>query len=145
MFENVTTTFNSHAGQNTQKNENLGSRQLYVCIGCNTPLFTGKDIIEHSPILNSASSIGRTIMSTRNCNFWFIKQREWMPCYGSNDIDKQRGILECYRGVCKRKLGMYSTQQGIKCSCGKMVKPGFQIAKNKVKVVGAIYNNGNMG
>ena len=26
-----------------------------------------------------------------------------------------------------------------------MIKPGFQIAKNKVKVVGAIYNNGNMG
>ena len=148
----MTTTFNSqhHAaaggnGQNTQKFENLGSRQLFVCIGCNTPLFTGKDIVEHNAVLNSAGSIGRAVVSNKTCNFWFVKQREWMPSYGTNDIEKARGILECYRGVCKRKLGLYSTQQGLKCSCGKMVRPAFQIAKNKVKMLGVLSNNVNLG
>lgn len=30
--------------------------------------------------------------------------------------------------------------QGIKCNCGKTIKPGFQIAKNKIKLVGAQSN-----
>ena len=47
-----------------------------------------------------------------------------MPNYGVPTNEKARGVLECYRKVCKRKLGQYS-MQGIRCNCGKMVKPAF--------------------
>ena len=54
-------------------------------------------------------------------------------------MEKSRGVLECYRKVCKRKLGQYNIQ-GIKCNCGKTIRPGIQIAKNKVKLVGTQSN-----
>ena len=53
----------------------------------------------------------------------------------TNAEEQGRGVLECYRKVCKRKLGQFN-MQGIKCNCGKTIIPGFQIAKNKVKLVG---------
>lgn len=58
-----------------------------------------------------------------------------MPTYGNSD-NQARGTLECYRKVCKRKLGQYS-MQGLRCNCGKTIKPAFQILKNKVKLVGS--------
>ena len=54
------------------------------------------------------------------------------------------GVLECYRKVCKRKLGQFSTQ-GLRCNCGKTMKPGFSIAKNKVKLVGSQSTVINLG
>jgi len=30
--------------------------------------------------------------------------------------------------------------QGLKCNCGKFIRPGFQIAKNKVKLIGTQSN-----
>ena len=35
--------------------------------------------------------------------------------------------------------------QGVRCNCGKTVKPGFAIAKNKVKVVGSKSTTINLG
>lgn len=40
-----------------------GARQLYVCVGCNTPLFTNKDIIDHSDNLTTASTTVRTLVN----------------------------------------------------------------------------------
>ena len=66
-----------------------------------------------------------------------------MPTYGDLEGAKPTGTLECYRKVCKRKLGQYNLQ-GIR-DCGKMIKPAFQIAKNKVKLIGAQSTNVNLG
>jgi hypothetical protein len=57
-----------------------------------------------------------------------------MPNYGGIS-QENKGVLECYRKVCNRKLGTYN-MEGIRCHCGQTIKPGFQIAKNKVKLVG---------
>lgn len=62
-----------------------------------------------------------------------------MPNFRSESMEKSRGVLECYRKVCKRKLGQYNLQ-GIKCNCGKTIRPGYQITKNKVKLVGTQSN-----
>ena len=118
------------------------ARQLYVCVGCNTPLFTNKDIVEHSTqFASTSSSAGRTNQS-QVCLSYFIKQREWMQSYGT---DKTQGVLECYRKVCKRKLGQFSIKLGVRCNCGQHIKPAFQIAKNKVKLVGAQSTQVNLG
>lgn len=98
------------------------ARQLYVCVGCNTPLFTNKDLVEHSTSLATASSSGRFTQKPA-CQCFYIKQREWMPGYGT-DENASKGTLECYRKVCKRKLGQYN-KDGIRCNCGKTVKPGY--------------------
>ena len=113
----------------------LHGRQLYVCVGCNTPLFTSKDIIEHNSSQTTASSSGRANLASKTCTSFFIKQREWMPNYGTSEF-KPKGTLECYRKVCKRKVGQFC-EQGLRCNCGKMIKPGNQILKNRVKLVGA--------
>lgn len=53
-------------------------------------------------------------------------------------------MLECYRKVCKRKLGQYN-KDGLQCNCGKVVKPGYAINKAKVKMVGQNVNQANLG
>ena len=67
-----------------------------------------------------------------------------MPNYGSTESNKMKGTLECYRKVCKRKLGQFN-MQGLRCNCGKLIKPGFQIAKNRVKLVGSNSTMVNLG
>ena len=100
---------NQNTSYKQQQQKGGFARQLYVCIGCNTPLFTNKDIVDHGSDLTTASSSGRAAMSfNRNCNFYHIKQREWMPTYGNDAGIQSHGALECYRKVCKRKLGQYS-------------------------------------
>ena len=74
------------------------------------------------------------------CNNFYVKQREWMI---TSDTKKQTGTLNCYRKVCKKKLGTFSNQ-GLRCNCGHFVKPAFQIAKNKVKPVGNNSTNLNI-
>ena len=61
-----------------------------------------------------------------------------------SDSRAERGTLECYRKVCRRKLGQYSFA-GLRCNCGKTIKPAFQIAKNKVKVVASQSTSINLG
>ena len=102
------------------------ARQLYVCIGCNTPLFSSKDVIEQNvQELTTASSTGRVLQSNKKVSqYYYIKHREWMPNLRADSTEKSKGILECYRKVCKRKLGQYNLQ-GIKTNCGKTIKPGF--------------------
>ena len=78
--------------------------------------------------------MGRSNAAKNLCTCIFVKQRDWMIT--SETRDKDRGILECYRKVCKRKLGAYS-MTGLRCNCGKTIKPGFSISKNKVKQVGS--------
>lgn len=68
-----------------------------------------------------------------------------MPNYGLQAGEaRSKGILECYRKVCKRKLGSYS-ETGLRCNCGKLVKPAYQIAKNRVKLVGSHPGGMNLG
>lgn len=119
-----------------------GARQLYVCVGCNTPLFTSKDLIDHEQNLLTASSSGR-FTQKQPCQCFFVKQREWMPGYASEN-NATKGPLECYRKVCKRKLGQFN-KDGIRCNCGKTVKPAFQINKTKVKQVGQNMTHVNLG
>ena len=69
----------------------------------------------------------RAVAAKNLCVNYFVKEREWM--INSDAKEKDRGVLECYRKVCKRQLGQYSIQ-GIRCNCGKTIKPGFLIAKN---------------
>ena len=47
---------------------------------------------------------------------------------------RKSGTLECYRKVCKRKIGSFSLAGGLPCNCGTHVRPqAFQIFKNRVK------------
>lgn len=73
-----------------------------MCVGCNTPLFTNKDMTEHN--FEGAATSGR-FTQKQACNSFFIKQREWMPGFAGSEGDSTKGIIECYRKVCKRKLG----------------------------------------
>ena len=133
---------NTLNSQNKDKSlNNKYARRLYVCVGCKTPLFTNKDIIDHGQVMTSAS-MGRAVAAKNLCTNFFVKEREWMIT--SEAKEKDRGVLECYRKVCKRKLGHYSVQ-GVRCNCGKAIKPGFLIAKNKVKLVESHSTHINLG
>ena len=57
---------------------------------------------------------------------------------------KDRGVLLCYRKMCRRKLGNYS-MNGLHTNEGRLIKPAFQIAKNKVKLIGSQSTSINHG
>lgn len=55
---------------------NGNTRHLFVCIGCNTPLFTSKDIIDTTNTTATTSSSAHR--NNKQSNNYYIKQREWM-------------------------------------------------------------------
>ena len=68
--KNINAEFFTSIGSNN-------GRQLYVCVGCNTPLFTTKDLVENAgTATTSSSSAYRNHMSKGN--YFYVKQREWM-------------------------------------------------------------------
>ena len=103
------------------------ARHLYVCVGCNTPLFTNKDIVDHTSTATTSSSTAHRNQLSSKCTNFYVKQREWMLNMegGTSTAMKQlSGTLTCYRKVCKKKLGSFSIQ-GLRCNCGHYVKTSF--------------------
>lgn len=47
------------------------ARQLFVCVGCNTPLFTNKDIVEHQSL--TSASMGRSNPTKSQCTCYYVK------------------------------------------------------------------------
>jgi hypothetical protein len=96
---------------NAPSNANMnGQRQLYVCCGCNTPLFTSKDFVEHTsrtmvPQQAQFAATANNFTSGANCQYYFVRQREWMTPLVEQAGSKNAGQLECYRKVCRRRLG----------------------------------------
>ena len=85
---------------------NGNTRHLFVCIGCNTPLFTSKDIIDTTNTTATTSSSAHR--NNKQSNNYYIKQREWMQITDGTNQKKSSGPLTCYRKVCRKKLGQFN-------------------------------------
>ena len=97
-------------GKNSNSAKAQPPRQLYVCVGCNTPLFTSKDFVAHSSQQASYQPSGSNAFASSgegnsNCQFYFVRQREWMAPLVDATGGRGTGALECYRKVCRRRLG----------------------------------------
>lgn len=66
------------------------------------------------------------------CACMFIIKKDWMRPSSTG-----QGYLDCPKPTCNYRLGQYSWS-GLKCNCGRVVTPGFQIYKSKVKQIEAI-------
>eukprot|EP00347_Sterkiella_histriomuscorum_P016112 403354447 len=129
----------------------------YCCKRCQAQLFTNRDIQEHVN-LNSQSNNILSHMRTNNfnasggntnqttCEFYYIQKKDWMSNSGNNIKDNsQKSTINCPNKSCNQIIGQQNWN-GLKCSCGRLVSPAFQMLKSQIcqKSNGKQLNNQNM-
>jgi dual specificity phosphatase 12 len=107
------------------------------CRKCRRTLATRQYLIPHTPrSLTTADPEAGPIayLATANaalppCTHHFIHPLSWMrPTLSQGEL---AGRLECPNAKCGQQVGRYAWQ-GLKCSCGYWVVPGFSLAAGKV-------------
>jgi len=85
-----------------------------VCLLCKGQLFQSRDLVEHGD---------------ERCASYFIQKKDWI-----SEQEGNQGSIRCPRKQCAVKLGVYCWA-GVKCNCQRVVTPGFQILKSRVKLI----------
>jgi dual specificity phosphatase 12 len=110
------------------------------CRKCRRTLATRQYLIPHTPKSPTTTSKPQTgpIVSLAPtdangapppCTHHFIHPLSWMrPTLAQGEL---AGRLECPNAKCGQQVGRYAWQ-GLKCSCGHWVVPGFSLAAGKV-------------
>jgi dual specificity phosphatase 12 len=116
-----------------------GEKELR-CRKCRRNLATRQYLIPHTPKSSSstpsdsetgpiASLAIANAASIPPCTHHFIHPLSWMrPRLAQGEL---AGRLECPNAKCGQQVGRYAWQ-GLKCSCGHWVVPGFSLAAGKV-------------
>eukprot|EP00347_Sterkiella_histriomuscorum_P013896 403362943 len=117
----------------------------YHCKNCKAKLFSSKDIVAHEPLQNPSSPslmsssysnkfgmnsqseqidpmLMKGVQNADTCSQFFIKEQKWIQTEQGN-----QGLIQCSKKGCEVKLGSYSLCSGLKCRCGRNVKPGYLI------------------
>jgi dual specificity phosphatase 12 len=116
------------------------------CKKCRRTLATDLYLIPHTPRSKSPatiqpdptanrgpiSSLPSSAVQPQPCTHHFIHPLSWMRSTLSDG--RLDGRLECPNPKCGQQVGRYAWQ-GLKCSCGHWVTPGFSLAGGKVDEV----------
>ena len=98
------------------------------CRKCRRLLAKGNFVAEHEP------PDGKDVMA---CAHIFLHPLSWMkPVLGEGQLD---GRLSCPNAKCGANVGKFAWQ-GMRCSCGGWVTPGFAVTRGKIDE--AIVNRG---
>jgi dual specificity phosphatase 12 len=104
---------------------NLATRQYLIAHAPKSPSSTTTDS-QTSPV---ASPVPANEAPLPPCTHHFIHPLSWMrPTLAEGGL---AGRLECPNAKCGQQVGRYAWQ-GLKCSCGHWVVPGFSLAAGKV-------------
>jgi dual specificity phosphatase 12 len=96
---------------------------------CTTSSTTTDIDTQTGPIASLPSVNSPTTPTQQPCTHYFIQPLSWMrPTLSEGSLS---GRLECPNAKCGQQVGRYAWQ-GLKCSCGHWVVPGFSLAAGKV-------------
>lgn len=109
------------------------------CRKCRRTLTTRQYLIPHTPKAPPSTtmdpqtgpiaSLAAADAALPPCTHHFIHPLSWMrPMLAEGQLS---GRLECPNAKCSQQVGRYAWQ-GLKCSCGHWVVPGFSLAAGKV-------------
>jgi dual specificity phosphatase 12 len=112
------------------------------CRKCRRTLATQQYLIPHSPksapdrgtetTTSPIASLPSNAVQPQPCTHHFIHPLSWMrPTLSEGQLS---GRLECPNTKCGQQVGRYAWQ-GLKCSCGHWITPGFSLAGGKVDEV----------
>jgi hypothetical protein len=120
--------FSKQSFQTINLRENVSQ---YSCCSCNQKLFSQNEVILHDKINKQEKKVdfntGEVIECDIACSAYFISIQSWIKCESS------QGLISCPNSDCGNMIGTYSFK-GLKCKCGKVVKPGFLIYYDLLKV-----------
>lgn len=137
--------FEDEEGLGENNNQLSGEREKELrCRKCRRTLATRQYLIPHTPKtsstttptpeaqtnpINSPPSLTSLAPAPPPCTHYFIQPLSWMrPTLSEGSLS---GRLECPNPKCTQQVGRYAWQ-GLKCSCGHWVVPGFSLAAGKV-------------
>ena len=115
----------------------------YNCLICNQKIFTGDQIILHSPPDNTTQPQlqASLIRNWTTCSQFFLKEDVDLDIEGSNIccpqckivIGQSIGTVKAQSNPTTTSSSKYSNRKGYKCSCGKSVIPANCINKVMLK------------
>jgi dual specificity phosphatase 12 len=98
------------------------------CRRCRHTLATTPFLIAHEPSRSDPSST----TSDTACAHVFLHPLSWMrKALAEGQLE---GRLTCPNKKCGQNVGKFAWQ-GLRCSCGKWITPGFGVARGKIDVV----------
>jgi dual specificity phosphatase 12 len=126
-------------GVNDNSPSAAGREKELRCRKCRRTLATPQYLIPHTPKPPSPTTTGPQTGPIASlaaedaapppCTHRFIHPLSWMrPRLAAGEL---AGRLECPNAKCGQQVGRYAWQ-GLKCSCGHWVVPGFSLAAGKV-------------
>jgi len=86
----------------------------YKCKVCKNTVFREWNIVRHT-------------VNYENCQSYFIDNVDWMK-----EMDEKETTLYCPNKKCSVMVGKIVVS-GVKCTCGKWIKPANQVMKNYVE------------
>lgn len=95
-------------------------------------LHSAKSALDKEISTGPIDSLPSSAVQPQPCTHYFIHPLSWMrPTLSEGQLS---GRLECPNTKCNQQVGRYAWQ-GLKCSCGHWITPGFSLAAGKVDKV----------
>jgi len=121
-------TWSAHARVNSLASDPSTPEIQVKCRKCRRLLAQSAFIIPHTPPGHRDPSV----VSDEPCAHVFLHPLSWMkPALAEGQLD---GRLTCPNPRCGANVGKFAWQ-GLRCSCGGWVTPGFGVARSKVDEV----------
>lgn len=112
------------------------------CRKCRTTLAQSTFLVPHKPPPHRDLSSHSQAQATTECAHIFLQPLSWMrPHLSNGELD---GRLTCPNPKCGANIGKFAWQ-GLRCSCGGWVTPGFGVARGRVDEVVARGARGRAG
>ncbi len=115
--------------------DDVGKGEIDIkCRKCRRLLAKSTFLVEHEPPILPGGG------ETKSCAHLFLHPLSWMRnCLKNGELD---GRLICPDPKCKANVGKFAWQ-GMRCSCGGWVTPGFGLGRAKVDEVNVLRKTGH--
>lgn len=147
--------FEDEEQQDSEKVDGPSGTKELRCRKCRRTLATPQYLMTHIPKMSAANTAidsetgpiaslplpnpAAATTAPVACTHHFLHPLSWMR----TELEKSElsGRLECPNAKCGASVGRYAWQ-GLKCSCGEWVVPGFSLAASKVDEVSVRQGSG---